>query len=229
MKKVLALTAAVVAAFGSTSVFAETEGNWMMRVRAVDVRPEKKSDSFTVPAVGPNATGPLTIASDAVYLDNKTIPEVDFTYFFSKNLAAELILTYPQKMDVHVSPVGTQGTLKVLPPTLTLQYHFLPDGTFRPYVGAGVNYTRISNINLSPLDTTTTALADLPNSNTVDKNSWGGALQIGFDVKVGTNSYINFDYKKLYIKTDLKNSVLGKISTLKVDPQLFAIGYGFKF
>jgi outer membrane protein len=228
MKKVLALTAAVVAALGSTSVFAETEGNWMMRIRAVDVRPEKKSD--------PVANLGADIPSDQIYVDNKTIPEVDFTYFFSKNLAAELILTYPQKMDVQVggSAAGgfKAGTLKALPPTLTLQYHFMPDATFRPYVGAGINYTRISNITLSGLDAVTTSLAGgvgNENVNTVDKNSWGGALQIGFDVKVGANSYINFDYKKVYIKTDLKNSALGKISTLKLDPQLFGIGYGFKF
>jgi outer membrane protein len=220
MKKTLALAATAIAALGSTTVFAETEGNWLVRFRAVDVQPEHKSDA--VAAAG--------LASGDIHLDNKTIPEVDFTYFFSKNLAAELILTYPQKFDVHVGSFGTLGTLKVLPPTLTLQYHFLPDATFRPYVGAGVNYTRISNISLGPLDAVTQTLGGgNPGTNTVDKNSWGGALQIGFDVKVGANSYINFDYKKLYVKTDLKNSALGKLSTLKVDPQLFAIGYGFKF
>jgi outer membrane protein len=225
MKKILAMTAAAIAAMGSTSVFAETEGNWMMRIRAVDVRPDKKSDA--TPAIGATV-----IPADSIYLDNNTIPEVDFTYFFSKNLAAELILTYPQKMDVIVNVAGLpkQGSLKVLPPTLTLQYHFMPDATFRPYVGAGINYTRISNIDLGPLNATTDSLAEATGlTNTVDKNSWGGALQIGFDIKVGANSYINFDYKKVYIKTDLKNSALGKVSTLRVDPDLFAIGYGFKF
>jgi outer membrane protein len=219
MKKVLALTAAAVAALGSTSVFAETEGNWMMRIRAVDVRSDKKSEAVPV----------ANLNSDDIYLENKTIPEVDFTYFFSKNIAAELILTYPQKMDVHVGSFGKLGTLKVLPPTLTLQYHFMPDATFRPYVGAGVNYTRISSIQLGPLDAVTQTITNDSATNTVDKNSWGGALQIGFDIKVGANSYINFDYKKVYIKTDLKNSTVGKLSTLKVDPDLFAVGYGFKF
>jgi outer membrane protein len=218
MKKVLALTAAVVAALGSTAVFAETEGNWMMRIRAVDVRPEHKSTTY----------GP--VSADQIYLENKTIPEVDFTYFFSKNLAAELILTYPQKMDVTVTGFNKVGDIKVLPPTLTLQYHFMPDATFRPYVGAGINYTSISNISLAPLDGVTTGLNSGTSApNTLDKNSWGGALQIGFDVKVGANSYINVDYKKLYIKTDLKNPTLGITSTLKVNPDLFAIGYGFKF
>ncbi len=227
MKKlfVLALTTAAVCA--ATSAFAQQEGSWMMRIRAVDVETSKKSDAVVV-------GGATVIPSDDIRVANKTIPEVDFSYFFSKNLAAELVLTYPQKMDVNIaaSAAGAfkAGTVKVLPPTLTLQYHFLPDAQFRPYVGAGINYTRFSSISLGPLDDVTQTLGGgNTGTNTIDKNSWGGALQLGFDVKVAQNSFINVDVKKVYMKTDLKNSLVGKLSTLKIDPLYVGLGYGFKF
>ena len=207
------LAVAVAAVLGSTAALAQqAEGNWMMRIRAVDLQPIKKSDP--IPA--------LALPADAVWVEHKLIPEVDFTYFFTKNLAAELILTYPQKLDVQVNGVGKVGTFKALPPTLTLQYHFAPEASFRPYVGAGINYTLISGVDLPVVNTLTGSTSDLSNS------SLGGALQVGFDYKIGKNSYINFDIKKTYIRADL---MVGgaKVSKLTLDPVLVGIGYGFRF
>jgi outer membrane protein len=216
MQKKLAMAMAASALLASFNTFAE-DGDWMMRIRAVHAGWANQSDPV----------GALAVPVNGIHLAGKTIPEVDFSYFFTKNFAAELILTYPQKHTVHVtqSAVGAfdAGALKELPPTLTLQYHFLPDGQFRPYVGAGVNYTRISNVNLASLNTVSGG------SNSLDGSSLGGALQVGFDVKIGESSYLNFDVKKVYIRTDLSNSVLGKLSTLKLDPLLVGIGYGFRF
>jgi outer membrane protein len=109
-----------------------------------------------------------------------------------------------------------------LPPSLLLQYHFLPEATVRPYVGAGINYTRISNVDFSGLNAVTGTSSDL------DHSSWGGVMQAGFDIKIAKNSYINFDVKKLYISADLKVGGLS-VSTVHIDPVLWGIGYGFKF
>lgn len=216
MQKKLATTMAAGALLASFNTFAG-DGDWMARVRAVNVGWANQSDPV----------GALAVPANGLHLSGKTIPEVDFSYFFTRSLAAELILTYPQKHTVRVtqSAAGAfdAGALKELPPTLTLQYHFLPDGQFRPYVGAGVNYTRISNVNLAPLN------AFSGGSNSLSGSSMGGVLQAGFDIKVGANSYLNFDMKKVYIRTDLSNSVLGKLSTLRLDPLLVGIGYGFRF
>lgn len=209
--KTLALAVAAVLA-SSATVAQQAEGNWMMRVRAVDLQAVKKSDPI----------GALALPADAVYVSNKMIPEVDFSYFFSKNLAAELILTYPQKLDAQVKGVGKVGNLDALPPTLTLQYHFSPDTAFRPYVGAGINLTLFSRVSLPVVNALTKADSSLDNS------SVGGALQIGFDYKLAPNSYINFDIKKTYMHTDLKVNGT-KVSTVTVDPVLVGIGYGFKF
>lgn len=212
MKRLLALTITS-AALVAPSAFA-ADGSWMVRARAVNLDMANKSDA--IPA--------LAVPSDAIRASDKTIPEIDISYFITQNIAAELILTVPQKHTVTVtqSAIGpfTAGTFKHLPPTLTLQYHFLPDGQFRPYVGAGVNYTRISSVGLAVPGVTTLHL---------ENDSWGGALQAGFDVKLGNNLFLNLDVKKIYINTDIKNGAGTKLSHLKLDPLAIGIGLGWRF
>ena len=148
-------------------------------------------------------------------VDNKTIPEVDVSYFFTPNIAAELILTVPQKQTV--SSNGTSiGTFKHLPPTLLLQYHFTGLNGYKPYVGAGVNYTDISKVNL------------LGGAATLDSHSWGGALQAGVDIPLDKNWSINLDVKKVYIKTDVY-TIAGNAGTLKLDPVLVGVGLAYRF
>jgi outer membrane protein len=162
----------------------------------------------------------LTTANDSSGLDidveSKTIPDISFRYAFTKNIAAELLLTTPQKHEVSLAGVGNIGSFKHLPPTLFAQYHFMPDSDFRPYVGAGINYTIISDVKL------------LGGAAKLDNSSWGPAMQIGFDYKVGANSYVSVDLKKIYIESDVKVGG-AKVASVKVDPVLFGIGYGFKF
>lgn len=198
MKKNL-LAVAVLCALTSGAAFAQqTESPWLVRVRAVHLDSANK-----------DSTG-LGLS-----VNNKTIPEVDITYFFNKNVAAELILTVPQKHDLSSSVLGGRiGSLKHLPPSLLLQYHFDAPG-FKPYVGAGVNYTRFSNVNL-------------PAGVDIDRNSWGGALQVGVDVPLSKNLYLNFDVKKVYIKTDVFAGG-AKQGTFKVDPVLVGVGLGWRF
>src|SRR5271165_4220995 len=100
---------------------AEADDAWLVRVRAVNVSPANSSDP--IDGVG---------ASDRLTVESKTIPEVDFSYFFTPNIAAELILTYPQKHNVALDG-NNIGSFKELPPTLTAQYHFLPAAQFDPY------------------------------------------------------------------------------------------------
>lgn len=215
MQKKVLMAVAASTLFASSSVFAEA-GDWMVRIRAVHVGWMQESGSVTA----------LAVPANGIHLEKKTIPEVDISYFLTKNLAAELILTYPQKHMVRVtqSAAGAfdAGSLKELPPALTLQYHFMPDAQFRPYVGAGFNYTTFSSVNLAPLNSISGGTAS------IDRSNFGGVLQAGFDVKVGKNSYINFDVKKVYIQTDLALNG-AKLSTIKGDPLLVGIGYGFKF
>ena len=194
-KKVLmVMTASVL--FASPNVFAEA-GNWMARVRAVNIETHNSSS----PVAG-------------VAVSNKTIPEVDLSYYFTDNISAELVLTYPQKHDVSLNG-ALLGTLKELPPTLLAQYHFMPGSSFSPYVGAGLNYTIFSSVNIPGLD--------------VSRSSIGGALQVGFDIPVNENLSFNADLKKVFMKTDVKTTAGTYVTTLKIDPVLLGVGLGWKF
>jgi outer membrane protein len=200
MKKQI-IIAAVLSTLLSGASFAQQakEGPWMVRARAVHL------DS-----VNGDSTG-LGLS-----VNNKFIPEVDVSYFFNKNLAVELVLTVPQKHTLSSSVVGGEiGTLKHLPPTLLAQYHFDANG-FKPYVGAGINYTRFSSVNV------------LNGGATVDKSSWGPALQVGVDIPLSGNMYLNFDLKKVYIRTDVFVAGVNQ-GTFKIDPVLAGVGLGWRF
>jgi outer membrane protein len=112
------------------------------------------------------------------------------------------------------------GSFKHLPPTLTLQYHFLPDGQIRPYVGMGINYTRISGVSLR----SNIAGANLQ----LESSSVGGALQAGVDVKLTKNMFLNFDIKKIYIASDIMVNGT-KSSAIKLDPLAVGVGIGWRF
>jgi len=112
------------------------------------------------------------------------------------------------------------GSFKHLPPTLTLQWHFNPEGTFRPYVGAGINYTLLSNDNLSV--PTGTGLH-------LENDSFGAAVQAGIDYKLSKSLYLNFDVKKVYIRSDVTDDTGAKLSRVEVDPVLVGIGIGYRF
>ena len=199
MKKQITLAAVALCTLMSGAAMAQqtTEGPWLVRARAVHL------DSANKDSTGLNLS-----------VNDKWLPEVDITYFFNKNIAVELILTVPQRHTL--SAGGTAiGSLKHLPPSLLVQYHFTDAPGFKPYVGAGVNYTRFSSIRL-------------PAGVDVDRNSFGGALQLGVDIPVAKDVYLNFDVKKVYIKTDV-SAAGNKIGTFKVDPVLFGIGLGWRF
>lgn len=178
-------------------------GDFMVRARVLQLDPANQN------------TADAVITTDSVSVNTKYIWEIDASYFVTPNVAFELIATTPQKQTVTSSQLGTLGTLRHLPPTLTAQYHFAPTNPVaRPYVGFGVNYTHFSAVNLGGLD--------------IDRNSWGTAIQVGADFPINDKVSINVDFKKIDIRTDVSSGGT-KLGTVKVDPVLFGIGIGYRF
>ncbi len=179
-------------------------GPWEVRVRATRLSPA--NDATPLGGVG---------AADRIHVADKTIPEFDISYFFTPNLAAELVLTVPQKHDVTLDGASI-GSFKHLPPTLLAQYHFMPNAMVSPYVGAGLNYTRISKVRL------------LGGAGDLENNSFGLAIQAGANFRIADRWTFNVDVKKIQIRSDV--SVSGaKASEVKVDPLLVAVGVGYRF
>ena len=183
-----------------------SDGAWLVRARAVYLDAANK-DSVDVTDVS---------------INNKWLPEVDISYFFTPNIAAELILTYPQKHNVKLNG-DVIGSLRHLPPTLTAQYHFMPNDTaIRPYVGVGLNYTNFSSVSLPNLGG---AIGQL----NVKRSSFGWALQAGMDVPLTKNWSLNVDVKKVQIRAEVQAQDGSEVDTLKVDPLLIGVGLGYRF
>lgn len=182
---------------------------WQVRLRALGVITEDSGYVNTVPGSGLSY-------SDTV------VPELDISYFFTDNIAAELILgtTYANiEGQGAIGGLGNIGKAWLLPPTLTLQYHFTDFGAFKPYVGAGVNYTIFYNQDAGSAD----ALKI--------KHTFGTALQVGFDYMVDQHWGVNFDVKKLFLKPDFDVTVDGAKLTGKaaLDPWLIGAGVTYRF
>lgn len=213
MKKI-ALALCAGAALASSAAMA-AQGDILARFRVINVNPDVKT------------TGILSVLSGDVQDD--TIPELDFTYMITNNIGAELILgtsrhTVTANRTALGGGNGSIGKVSVLPPTLTLQYHFNPEGSVRPYVGAGLNYTRFYRAG---------GLSTEVGGVSIKKNSFGPALQVGMDVAVTKNVFLNVDLKKIWIDTKatgnsgaINGVSLGK---LEINPLVFGVGVGMKF
>jgi outer membrane protein len=187
---------------------------WQVRLRAVGVAPDESAS--------------IGIIGGDVAISNALIPELDFTYFFTENFAAELILG-TAKHDVQAINTAAGdvnlGSVWLLPPTLTAQYHFYTSDkkVFKPYIGAGVNYTLFYNVKSGDV-------ADV----TYD-NALGYAAQLGFDLMLDETFFINVDVKRLFLSTDVSvdasNLAPGLIIPAEVDinPWLVGVGVGMKF
>jgi outer membrane protein len=235
MKKTL-LAVLMASVFAPAVAMAE-QGDWVVRLRAAHIKADEDSKlgRMTNDAFGGGAANSVLNQGAELQVESNTIPELDISYYVTKNIALELILATGSKHDVNIHKNGnvgqavagkqSLGEVNVLPPTLTVQWHFLPDQMFDPYVGAGLNYTRFmdNSLNLGA------------NEIRVDRNSWGAALQAGFDVNLKDGWLINADVKKLWIDTDVKMNLLAagagykKIDSLDINPWVFGIGIGKKF
>ena len=153
---------------------------------------------------------------------NDYVPELDFSYFFTKNIAAELILaTTKHRVKVKDSTSGDLdlGTVWALPPVLTLQYHFNPDGQWKPYLGAGINYT------ITYADKKGGSVSQVSYS-----NEFGYAFQAGIDYQIDKKWSLNFDLKKVFVSTDItaNNGAVNAKST-DLDPWVIGFGVGYTF
>lgn len=206
MKSTL-FAAAIASVLGSGASLAD-QGDWLIRGRLLNVSP---NESATINPIGGD-----------VDIDTSFVPELDISYFFTDRIAAELILGVTPH---DVMAVGTAagnvdlGEVTLLPPTLTLQYHFLPEGTIHPYVGAGINYTVFFNEDLPAGGIATSINYD---------NSFGLALQGGIDFDVNENWFFNVDVKYIDINTDvtINNAITADVD---IDPWVFGIGIGRRF
>lgn len=226
----LTFTLPLIAALSTLSlpVYAYEAGDWLVRGRLIHVQPQDSSGSLHINGVDTNLKG-VSVNSDSV-------PELDITYMITPNWGVELILgtsKHTVRADRTVGSIvgagGSQNVIdsRVLPPTLTLQYHFLPQSNIRPYVGAGLNYTYFYNEKVPK----SSGLYQ-PGAKVDLSSSFGWAAQLGVDVAINQDWFVNLDVKYLDMDTTarFKNTAVGS-AKIKADinPIVWGIGIGRRF
>ena len=209
--------AAVAMALAATPALAE-KGDVLIRLRAITVQPQE--------TVGPVLP---TFPTSSGRVTNAYAPEIDFTYMLTDHLGVELIAaTTKHCVDGggSLAAVGRLACTWVLPPTLTLQYHFLPEGKVHPYVGAGVNWTLFYNEKASDALNAAIGATDVNLS-----NSWGFALQAGIDFDISEKMFLNLDVKYIDMDSTARLTTGAAVNTLKanINPLVIGVGVGWRF
>lgn len=181
-------------------------GDFVIRARGIAMVPDEETSSNQLTTGGGE-------------LNNDYVPEVDFSYFITDNIAVELIAATTEHDLDWQNPDVDLGTVMLLPPTLTLQYHFMPKERFSPYLGAGINYTFFYD-----------EKPGAAQSISYD-DGFGYALQAGFDYAISGPWSLNVDVKKIFLNTTITTNVgSGPIHVdADLDPWVFGIGVGYRF
>jgi outer membrane protein len=224
--RILASALALTATLGlAAPVAAHEAGDWLVRVGASVVDPKSNNGSLDMSAVDLGTLG--------VEVDDQTGVTFNFTYMYTKNVGVELLAALPYKHDIMVEGLpGTAATVTHLPPTISLQYHFLPDSAFQPYAGIGLNLTWFMDSDKKEGLAAADDLLGVTTDIDVDSTSVGLAAQLGFDYMITDQWFLNFDLRYIDISTDATLIVDGADFTtakVDVDPVVYGIHLGYRF
>ena len=194
---------------GAANATPDPAGSFMVRVRAIGVLPEVSSSS-------------VSVLGGRVDVTDTPAPEIDLSYFFTTHIAAEIIAASTRH---EATALGTilgkvdVGSVYVLPPTLTLQWHFTPKQRIDFYAGAGL--TAAFFYDSSPARPTVTQVGF--------SNGVGAAIQAGFDYHLGGNWFANFDVKQIFLNTDARINGGAIVAKTALDPTIVGAGIGYRF
>lgn len=238
------LLTAILALF-SFNALAQSQGDWLVRLGLGYVSPDVESQNLVFEGI--------ELDNYQVDVDENTRPIINLTYMATDHVGVELLAAWPFNHSVEgdgaLSDLGKLGSTKHLPPTLSLQYHFLPDQTFRPYAGVGLNYTKFfdekttDSLHQGIIGTSNAALgtdyAGGSTDMTID-DSFGLALQLGADVALNDAWFLNFDLRWIEIEADAELSTttvdgdgfdvdLQSSIQADIDPWVFSTAIGLRF
>ncbi len=158
---------------------------------------------------------PGSISPGEIDIDSDTGPTFNVAYFFTPNLAVDVLGGLPFKHDIKLN--GSKvGNTKHLPPIVSLQWHFAPDAKVQPFVGIGLNYTYFYDEHLD-----NGAKLEL-------SDSWGAAFQAGLDVAIDKHWSLGGDVRYAKIDSDVK--IAGqKVGSVDVDPFVYSLNVSYRF
>ena len=233
-------------------IMVDTFHPFQIRLRATAVIPDGKTTVYDrfgtiLPLVNLSGGAGSQIWGSGAKVSTTVIPELDVSYYFTKNIAVEAICCFSKH---NVTGTGwlqglNIGSTWVFPPTVLLQYHFTNFGAFQPYLGVGVNFTAF--FGAKPGNQFTpffTPLGVFVGSNAVTNlsvgSSWGVVGQVGFDYMINSNWGVNVDLKRIMMQptayatvwNSAVSPVLGPIpvrAKVNIDPWVVSAGITYRF
>lgn len=201
----------------SVGASAHKAGDFVLRMGPAAVFPTSDSNDLD------------TVNDGRLAADNGISLGITTAYMFADNWGVGLLGAYPFRHEIRGKGALAGGDLasaKHLPPTLVLQYHFLPESTVQPYIGAGINYTMF-------FDEDSTARLDnlLGKSDVELDDSWGYAFEAGVDVKINENWLVNASVWYLDIESEATITTAGvkRSADVEINPIVAMLAVGYKF
>ncbi|MBL8565906.1 MAG: OmpW family protein [Hyphomicrobiaceae bacterium] len=215
----MAISGAALTGAVSTAAAGDYNGDFMVRIQGTYLNTDDDMKS----AISTGA-GNLTGAVDT-YTTNSVLPTATLTYFFNKNIAAELFCCFAKStVKIEGAVNGEVGDTWMFPPIVTLQYHFTDMGPIKPYVGVGAQWIHFFSEDTGKNATGATSI-------NID-DAFGIALQAGVDIEIGSGWYLNADVKKSFLDTQvtLTGTPFGTVRVEHdLDPWIFSVGVGYRF
>lgn len=240
-----ALIATTLAASFALPALAQDQGDFLFRIGGGYIATDTSDDDLVFEGI--NLDNFRADVDDALGL------VFNLSYFVSSNVAVELLAAAPFKHYIDgegaLGPLGKLGRTYHLPPTLSLQYHFRPNQTFRPYAGIGLNYTLFFNDKVNAgthngiVATANGALGTNfsggRSSLDID-GSLGAAFQVGADFMISETWFTNLDIRYIMIDADADiqtrtfdptgaEQIFNSNFDLSIDPWVVSATVGFKF
>jgi len=203
---VAAALAAPVAAHAEEGTY--DPGKWLVRVGLSQINPDSEN---------------LEIPGAFVVVDSDITPTATVEYMITQHIGTELLVAWPATHGIDLKGFAPNtdsrvGHVDVMPPTLSLNWHFNPNGMFRPYIGVGINYTLFSGEEASGA----LSGADL----SID-DSIGAAGQVGVDIGE-RNWFFNANVRYIDMSTDV-NLNGSKLGTADLNPMVYGLHVGYRF
>jgi len=211
MKRLVSVLACAALTLGATGVVqAANQQNFVVKLGLADVEPKADNGDLLGGAVSPD-------------VGNSVRPSITFEYLPIPSVGIELLAAWPFRNDVNITSAavgnGTAASVNVLPPTLSVQYHILPENVISPFVGVGINYSFIYG------EDTKGPLA----GNKLDlDNTWGFAAHFGLDFNISKDLLITVDGRWIQMRSDAKLNG-APLGTVDIDPFVWGMSIGYRF
>ena len=210
-------------------------GDIIVRAGATTVDPQEDSSNIFF-----NGGALPIVPNSQLGLDSSTQLGITVSYVLDKNWAVELLLATPFKhtasatgdLVTALGPLDVADT-KQLPPTLSAIYYFDSGDSFKPYVGAGINYTIFfQEDTTSEADAAFNSVYGLTGGDIELDDSVGVSFQVGADYQINDNMIVNASVRWIDIDTEatIKFDSGDKVTAdIDIDPYVYTLSVGYIF